>query len=180
MSEERLRLVAATGLTVGALLGMAGAFAPTPQLRALAWGIDGTGIIVACALLAVHYLTRGDVQLSAGFLLFMVAETLITSGVAVEPGTFSPVFGPGAGLWAAAIAVISASPALPIFVRAAGAIASVLFAATAIMIFTGGGQSPLSKPLPFYAFPFLALTLLGWAWVQRTPSTAPMDALRSD
>ena len=172
MSEERLRLVAAGGLTVGALLGMAGAFAPTPALRALAWGIDGTGIIVACALLAVHYLKRGDVQLSAGFLVFLVAETLVTSGVAVEPSAFSPIFGPGAGLWAAALALISASSVLPLFVRATGAIASVLFAATAIQIFGGGALNPLSKPLPFHAFPFLALTLLGLAWVQLRPSLA--------
>jgi hypothetical protein len=173
MSEERLRLVAASGLTVGALLGMAGTFAPTPALRALAWGIDGTGIIVACALLAVHYLRRGDVQLSAGFLVFLVAETLVTSGVAVEPSVFSPVFAPGAGLWAAALALISASPALPVFVRATGAIAAMLFAATAVMIFTGGALHPMSKPLPFYAFPFLAATLLGWAWAQLRPALAP-------
>jgi hypothetical protein len=32
---------------------MAGSFAPTPELRAIAWGIDGTSIIVGCALLAV-------------------------------------------------------------------------------------------------------------------------------
>jgi len=186
MSEDRLRLVAASGLTVGALLGMAGTFAPTPQLRALAWGVDGTGIIVACALLAVHYLRRGDVQLSAGFLVFLVAETLVTSGVAVEPSAFSPIFAPGAGLWAAALALISTSPALPIFVRATGAIASVRLAATAVMIFTGGALNPMSKPLPFFAFPFLALTLLGWAWVQMRPNVTPASssidggALRSD
>lgn len=30
-----------------------------------------------------------------------------------------------------------------------------------------GGKSvdPLSKPLPFNAYPFLVLTLFGWAWV---------------
>ena len=31
----------------------------------------------------------------------------------------------------------------------------------------GGGLTPLSVPLPFYAYPFLAATLLGWAWVHR-------------
>lgn len=181
MTEGRLRVVAAGGLTVGALLGMAGTFAPTPQLRSLAWGIDGTGIIVACALLAAHYLRRGDVQLSAGFLVFLVAETLITSGVAIEPSTFSPVFAPGAGLWAAALALISASTALPIFVRATGAIASVLMAATAVMIFTGTALHPLSKPLPYYAFPFLALTLLGWAWTQVRPAVVqPLPSIDGD
>ena len=83
------------------------------------------------------------------------------------------MFAPGAGLWAAALALISASPALPAFVRATGAIASILLAATAVIIFTGGALHPMSKPLPFYAFPFLAATLLGWAWVQLRPALAP-------
>ena len=177
MTEDRLRFVAASGLAVGALLGMAGSFAPTPELRAIAWGIDGTSIIVACALLAVHHLRRGDVQLSAGFLVFLVAETLITSGVAVEPGVFTPTFGAGAGMWAAALALISASSVPPTFIRATGAIASILFAVTAILIFAGGSLTPLTKPLPFYAFPFLALTLFGWAWMHLRPlPTEPLPS----
>jgi hypothetical protein len=35
---------------------------------------------------------------------------------------------------------------------------------TAFEIFSGNMLTPLSKPLPFYSYPFLALTLLGWAW----------------
>ena len=29
---------------------------------------------------------------------------------------------------------------------------------------------PLSEPLPFFAYPFLVLTMLGWAWSCRRPS----------
>ena len=169
MTDDRLRFVAASGLAVGAVLGMAGSFAPTPELRSLAWGIDGTSIIVACALLAVHHLRRGDVQLSAGFLVFLVAEAVITSGVAVDPAAFGPTFSAGAGMWAAALALISASAAPPMFVRATGAIASILLAVTAVWSFAGANLHPLSKPLPFYAFPFLALTLFGWAWMHLRP-----------
>jgi hypothetical protein len=43
-------------------------------------------------------------------------------------------------------------------------IAAILLGATAVMIYCGGAQTPLSKPLPFFAYPFLALTLFGWAW----------------
>jgi len=53
MGGERLRVVAAAGLVIGALLGMAGSFAPSAELRALAWGVDGTALIVASALLVV-------------------------------------------------------------------------------------------------------------------------------
>src|SRR5215467_12823904 len=120
MSEERLRVVAAAGLVIGALLGMAGSFAPSAAMRGLAWGIDGICLIVGCALIAFHYARQGNIQLAAGFLVFLAAETLIVSGSAVEPSQFAPVFAAGAGLWAAALAVISSSPATPRLVRATG------------------------------------------------------------
>ena len=47
MADTRLHIVAAAGLVIGAILGVAGAFAPSPELRALAWGIDGSAIVVA-------------------------------------------------------------------------------------------------------------------------------------
>ena len=164
MSDERIRVVAAAGLVVGALLGMAGSFAPTPELRALAWGADGTALILACALLTVHHVRNGNDQLAAGFLVFLAGETLIVSGSGMDLAASAPSFAAGAALWSAALALISASKALPIFVRATGAIAAVLFAVTAARIFAGGDLTPLSKPLPFGAYPFLALTLFGWAW----------------
>jgi hypothetical protein len=40
-----------------------------------------------------------------------------------------------------------------------------LFAAVAVQIFLGRELTPLSHPLPLFAYPFLAVTLLGWAWV---------------
>lgn len=41
MSDQRLRGTAAAGLVIGALLGMAGTFAPSAQVRGIASGIDG-------------------------------------------------------------------------------------------------------------------------------------------
>jgi len=40
-----------------------------------------------------------------------------------------------------------------------------LFAVVAVQIFVGRALTPLSQPLPFFAYPFLAITLFGWAWV---------------
>ena len=51
LTDLRLRVVASTGLVIGAVLGMAGTFAPSASLRGLAWGIDGTALIVSAALL---------------------------------------------------------------------------------------------------------------------------------
>ena len=167
MSERRPHVVAAVGLVLGALLGMAGTFLASPGLRALSWGIDGIALVVASALLAVHHLHRGDELLSAGFLVFMAGETLIVSGSGMDLAASAPTFAAGAGLWAAALALVSASPVMPTFVRVTGTIAALLFAVTAARMLQGGGLTPLSTPLPFYAYPFLAATLLGWAWVHR-------------
>jgi hypothetical protein len=165
MTDARLHQVAAAGLVIGALLGMAGSFAPTAELRGLAWGADGIAIVVGCALLGLHHLRRGDAQLAAGFLVFLAGETLILSGSAMDLAASSPSFAAGAGLWSAALALVSASSVMPRFVRVTGGIAAILFAVTAARIFGGDGLTPLSEPLPFYGYPFLAATLVGWAWV---------------
>lgn len=176
MSGERLRQIAAAGLVIGAVLGMAGSFTPSVQLRGLAWGVDGIAIVIASALLVVHHGREGNDQLAAGFLVFLAGETLIVAGSAMELTASVPLFGGGVGLWSAALALISASPRMPTLIRSTGAVASVLFAVTALRIFGGAGVTPLSKPLPYYAYPFLALTLVGWAWVHvrsRPVSNAP-------
>jgi hypothetical protein len=176
MSEQRLRLVAAAGLVVGAVLGMAGTFTPSAGLRGLSWGIDGIALVVASALLAVHHVRRGDLQLAAGFLVFLAGETLIVSGSAMELEASAPTFAAGAGLWAASLVLVSAAAAMPLLVRVTGAVAAILLAVTAARMFAGAELTALSQPLPFYAYPFLGATLFGWAWVHRPSApvtTAP-------
>jgi hypothetical protein len=165
VSDSRLRLIAAIGLVIGAVLGMAGTFAPSASLRGLAWGLDGTALIVAGALLTVHHLRRGDDLLAAGFLVFVVGEGLILSGAAMELGASAPSFAAGVGLWAASLALVSASKAMPPVVRAVGSVGSLLFGVVAVQMFGGRALTALSEPLPFLAYPFLAATLVGWAWV---------------
>jgi len=164
MSETRLRLIAASGLVIGALLGMAGTFAPSAALRGLAWGVDGTALIVATALLAVHHLRRGNDLAAAGFLVFAVGEALLLSGVAMTMDGSGPSFGAGVALWSASLVLVGASHTMPVVVNGVGLIAALLFAIVAVEIFLGGPLTPLSQPLPFFAYPFLAATLFGWAW----------------
>ena len=151
-------------LVVGALLGLGGSFAPTPSLRALAWGIDGIALVVAAACLAVHFLRRGQDTVAAGFLVFLAGQTLVVSGSALSLEAGAASFAAGAGLWAAALVLIGTPRVMPIAVRALGLVAALLLAATALMIFSGRDTTPLSHPLPFFAYPFLVFTLLGWAW----------------
>jgi len=154
---------------------MAGSFAPTAELRGLAWGTDGIALVVGSALLGVQYIRRGDVQLAAGFLVFLAGETLIVSGSAMDLAASAPSFAAGTGLWSAALVLVSASPIMPRLVRVTGTIAAILFAVTAAAIFGGAGLTALSDPLPFYAYPFLAVTLFGWAWAHWR-SLAPAHA----
>src|SRR5215217_5170989 len=110
---------------------MAGAFAPSAGLRGLAWGIDGSALVVASALLVMHHLRQGRELLAAGFLVFLAGETLIVSGSAMDLEASAPIFAAGAGLWAAALALVSFSPVLPMFVRVTGGIAAIAFSITA-------------------------------------------------
>ena len=175
MNREPRRIVAAAGLIIGALLGMAGSFAPTAALRGLLWGIDGIALVVASALLVVHHLRQGHDLLAAGFLVFLAGETLIVSGSAMELAASAPSFAAGAGLWAAGLALVSASRDMPAFVRITGVIAAILLAVTAARLFAGAALTPLSQPLPFFAYPFLATTLIGWAWAHLQSNSTRVD-----
>jgi hypothetical protein len=171
MSKSRLHLVAPAGLVVGAVLGMAGTFAPSAGLRGLAWGLDGTALVVAAALLTVHHIRRGNDLVAAGFLVFVVGQTLVLSGAAMDLVASVPSFAAGAGLWAAALALISAPKIMPGWVRGVGFVAALLFASVALQVFSGRELTPLSQPLPFFAYPFLVATLFGWAWVHYRNAT---------
>ena len=173
MSDAHSRSLAAAGLTIGAVLGMAGTFAPTPGVRGLAWGLDGTALIVAAALLTIHHIRRGNDLVAAGFLVFGIGEGLIVSVAAMGLEAGVSAFGAGVGLWATSIAMVSAPRVMPLWLRVVGLVASLLFAVVAVQIFSGRALTPLSEPLPFFAYPFLAATLVGWAWVHYHSALQP-------
>jgi len=164
MSTSRIHVVAPLGLVVGAVLGMAGTFAPTAALRGLAWGLDGTALVLAAALLTIHHFRKDNDLVAAGFLVFVVGQTLVLSGSAMDIVASVPFFAAGAGLWATSLVLISAPSVMPRWVRGVGFIAAFLFTLVALQVFSGRELTPLSQPLPFFAYPFLVATLFGWAW----------------
>ena len=99
-------VVAPICLVLGALLGIAGTFAP-PSLRGLAWGIDGAALVTAGALLVVHYLRRSQDLLASGFLVFTVGQALVLSGAAMSLEASAPSFAAGAALRAVSLGMIS-------------------------------------------------------------------------
>jgi hypothetical protein len=165
MSDQHPRLLTPGLLVIGAVLGMAGTFVPSASLRGLLWGLDGIALIAGTALLTIHHFRRGNDVVAAGLLVFVVGETLILSGAAADLAASGPVFAAGAGLWAASLALVSAPNVMPSWIRVVATVAALLFATVAMQVFMGRVLTPLSQPLPFFAYPFLAVTLFGWAWV---------------
>lgn len=159
-----LRLLASVGLALGGLGGMAGSFVPSEQLRGLLWGIDGVSLVIASALLTVHFFRKGEDIVAAGYIVFAVGQGLIVSGAAMSLAASIPSFGAGAGLWAAALLLISVPRVFPLVVRLLGIAAAVLFTATATQIFYGVALHPKSEPLPSFAYPVFVAALFGWIW----------------
>jgi hypothetical protein len=162
MNDKSLRVLASIGLGVGGTLGMAGTFAPSASLRGLAWGIDGIALVMACPLLTLRFFRMGQEIVAAGFLVFAIGESLLVSGAAMDLAQSAASFGGGVGLWAAGLVLISAPRVFPMAVRLLGLAAAFLFAATACCIFAGAPIMALSRPLPFFAYPVLIATFVGW------------------
>lgn len=164
MKKEPILIVAAVGLLIGCILGMIGSTVSSDIVRNILWAIDSCGLILAAALLAVRISKKGYDIVAAGFFVFAIAESIVFFSCAGDLSASIPSFGTGACLWALSIAVISSQKLFPLFVRCTGIIASLLFFVTAFFIFTGHPATALTKPLPFFAYPFYAATLAGWAW----------------
>jgi hypothetical protein len=161
-SSRHLDWVAATGLGVGAVFGMAGTLVSQASVRQILWAIDGAGLIVATALLTVRYLKSGHDCVAAGFLVFAIGESLLVSGTAAGLAGSVPSFAGGVTLWAAALLLVSIPPVFAPWARLVGVLAAGLFVVVATRIFWGQELLPTSRPLPFFAYPFLVLTFVGW------------------
>lgn len=162
--QGRLNILAALGLALGAVFGLAGTVVEPAALRSVLWSIDGAGLVMATCLLALKYFRRANDLVASGFLVFAIGEGVIMSGAAATPSESLPSFAAGAALWATALLLVSVPREFAVPVRGVGMASAVLFAATALLILSGAAISPVSSPLPLYAYPFLVLTILGWIW----------------
>lgn len=153
-----------TGLAVGAALGMAGTFVAADNVRAVLWAVDGTALVVATSLLALENFRKGNDLVAAGFLVYAIGEAVMLGGTAGSLEASLPAFAAGTALWAAGLLLTSVPKGHVLWGRAAGCIAAVLFAIVALRIFWGDPVSPISRPLPYFAYPFLVATFAGWGW----------------
>jgi hypothetical protein len=164
ITPTRLNIIAAVGLAVGGVFGLLGTVVAQSNVRAASWGIDSVGLIVATALLTLKYFRMGNDTVSAGFLVFAIGEAVMLSGTAATLEGSVPAFAAGTALWSAALLLTCIPKQFAIGVRLVGIIGSVLFAVTSARIFWGEQVLPTSRPLPFFAYPFLVLTFVGWIW----------------
>jgi len=173
--KNPLNLVAAIGLALGAVFGMAGTFVSAANLRATFWGIDGTGLVVATAILAFKFFRRGSDLLATGFLVFAIGEGVLLSGVALPLDAMVPTFCAGTALWAAALLLTGIPQGFALWIRLVSVVGAILFLTTSARILWGEQILPTASPLPLLAYPFLVAAFLGWIWTlmrepQRTDS----------
>ena len=162
--QERLNILAVVGLALGAGFGRAGTVVEHAAVRSVFGGIDGAGPVMATCLLALKYLRRANDTVASGFLVFAIGEGVIMSGAGAALSDSLPSFAAGSALWATALLLVSIPGEFPDpgprsrhrerdAVRRNGAADAV-----------GGRASPISTPLPLFAYPFLVLTFIGWGW----------------
>jgi hypothetical protein len=162
--KSHVRFMIIAGLVLGGALGMAGTFVGDEHLRGLLWAIDGSALIAATSLLAVRFLRTGEECAAAGFIVYAIGEAVMLGGTAGTLEASVPSFAAGTALWSAALLLTSVPKAFAVWVRLVALIAAVLFGIVSLRIFSGADITPVTRPLPYFAYPFLVLTFVGWIW----------------
>jgi hypothetical protein len=145
---------------------MAGTFVAQPNIQAVLWALDGAGLVMAAALLTLKYFRTGHDLVAGGFLVFAIA------GGRADVGNGGRSRRKRACVCGGHCAVGARAPAhqhseairAGCDVRLLGTVSAILFAIVAARIFWGEQLLPTSSPLPFYAYPFLVMTFMGWIW----------------
>jgi hypothetical protein len=163
-THRRLNVVAAIGLAIGAVFGLAGTIVTQPHIQATLWGIDSVSLVMATTLLTLKFLRKGNDFVAAGFLVFAIGESVMLSGTAAGLVGSVPSFAAGTALWATALLLINIPKEFAIGVRLVGVVTSILFAITSARIYLGEQLLPTSSPLPFFGYPFIVLTFIAWIW----------------
>lgn len=163
--QRSINIMAAVGLALGGALGMAGSLVTQQNLQAILWAIDGSGLVMASALLAVKYLRTGNDVVAGGFLVFAVGQgAILVSAPAAGLAGSIPAFAAGTALWGTALLLISIPKLFAMPIRILGVVSALLFIVTAARIFSGESLQPTSTPLPTFAYPVLVATFVGWIW----------------
>jgi hypothetical protein len=155
-TRSSINIVAAFGLALGAVFGMAGTFVAQPNIQAVLWALDGAGLVMAAALLTLKYFKAGHDLVAGGFLVFAIAEAVLMSGTAAGPAASVPAFAAGTALWALALLLISIPRQFALAVRLLGTVSAILFTIVAARIFWGSSYCRLRRRCRSMPTPFLS------------------------
>jgi hypothetical protein len=90
-ASRALDRLAALGLLVGAVFGLAGTLVASPHVQASLWATDGVGLVPATSLLALKHFRDGSDIVAGDLLVFAIGEGVLLSGTAAGPaGSQSP------------------------------------------------------------------------------------------
>lgn len=159
---RNLRILAVAGLIAGGALGMAGSIVTSDHVRAVCWAIDAVGVIIATTIMALTLARSGRLEVAAGFLIYVIGESVMLGGTAMSLEASVPAFAAGTALWSVGLTLISVPRVFAIWARLAGLTSAVLFGIVSLTIFRGIPLTPITRPLPFFAYPFLVVTFIGW------------------
>ena len=123
-TKNPLNVIAAVGLALGGLFGMLGTVVAARNLQSAFWAIDGVGVVVATALLAIKLFRKGNDVVAAGFLVFTIGESVMLAGTATTLAASVPSFAAGTALWSAGLLLTSVPREFASWVRGAGLIGS--------------------------------------------------------
>lgn len=147
------------GFAIGAVLGFGGNFVQRGDIQSLMYGLSAMGLILASVLLAIEHASSGDRFAAAGFALLALGETRVLNPTDAPGGEAS--FAAGVLLYVPGLLLIALSSWAPRWLRIAGALAALPFAAHSLA-FLGGAAIDSTDPLASVGYTLFTLTIIGW------------------
>ncbi len=154
-------ILASIGLAIGALFGVSGSIFTQPIAQIALYQISSVALTAACALLTLKYLRDNKDYIATGFLLFAIAEAVMTAGAALGQVGGQPSFAAGMALYVPAFLFISIPRGFPLWSRLTGIAATIPFCIAASKIYLGG-QALSTSVFPGAGYGLLTITIIGW------------------
>jgi len=162
--KQNEKTLASVGLLIGAVFGASGSiFTDPPVLQTMLYEISSIGLTAGTAFLAVKFMRDNKDYIATGFLLFAIAEAIMTVGMPLGQVGGQPSFGAGLAMYVPGLLLISIPKGFPLLFRITGTVACVPFAVAAAKIFMGE-QVLSTTPIPGAAYGLLTITIFGWVW----------------
>lgn len=176
--DRTKNILAVAGLATGVVFGLSGSFAGASTLANILYAISSIGLILACAILALHFFRKENDLIATGFLVFAIGEAVMHTGTAAGDTGGQAAFAAGMSLYLPGLLLISIPKYFPLWVRLAGIATVIPFAVAAFTVFAGGQALP-SDGIVGAGYGLLSLTITGWviSFLSRNTAASPSPAL---